>query len=171
MRWLQRRISRRKTSGSRRSRIWTPDKDLAQCVRGDRVVQIDRPTQEDSRCDGVREKFGVDPALIPDFLALVGDAADGYPGIAGIGPMTAAQLLNRYGGSKSFPRTFSGNSALSRFSSKNSRRCAQMRRFSRKSRRCGGAGTTPAFAAWADRMEAPRLLERCEKAAADDFAL
>jgi hypothetical protein len=58
--------------------IWTPDKDLAQCVRGDHVVQVDRRTQKIRDAGGVREKFGVEPDLIPDFLALVGDAADGY---------------------------------------------------------------------------------------------
>src|SRR6202158_5526797 len=83
--------------------IWTPDKDLAQCVRGDRVVQVDRVRKKIRDAKGVREKFGVDPGLIPDFLALVGDAADGYPGIAGIGAVTAAQLLNRYGGIEDFP--------------------------------------------------------------------
>jgi 5'-3' exonuclease len=83
--------------------IWTPDKDLAQCVRGDRVVQVDRRGRKILTADGVRAKFGVDPLLIPDFLALVGDAADGYPGISGIGPATAAQLLNRYGAIESFP--------------------------------------------------------------------
>src|SRR5216110_3977375 len=77
--------------------IWSPDKDLAQCVRGDRVVQVDRKGQKVRNADGVREKFGVEPGLIPDFLALVGDAADGYPGITGIGAVTAARLLNRHG--------------------------------------------------------------------------
>src|SRR5262249_24781543 len=57
--------------------IWTPDKDLAQCVEGDRVVQIERRSQKIRNADGVREKFGVPPALIPDYLALVGDSADG----------------------------------------------------------------------------------------------
>lgn len=83
--------------------IWTPDKDLAQCVRGDRVVQIDRKTQAVRDEDGVRKKFGVPPSLIPDYLALVGDSADGYPGIAGIGPTTAARLLNRHGPIEAFP--------------------------------------------------------------------
>ena len=83
--------------------IWTPDKDLAQCVRGDRVVQVDRKTGKIRDAAAVREKFGVDPVLIPDFLALVGDAADGYPGVAGIGPTTAARLLNRYGPLEDFP--------------------------------------------------------------------
>ena len=83
--------------------IWTPDKDLAQCVRGDRVVQVDRRSQVVRDADGVRAKFGVEPALIPDFLALVGDAADGYPGIPGIGRITAARLLNRHGAIERFP--------------------------------------------------------------------
>src|SRR5262245_26232404 len=77
--------------------IWANDKDLAQCVRGNRVVQMDRRANSIRDADGVRAKFGVEPLLIPDFLALVGDAQDGYPGIAGIGRATAAQLLNRYG--------------------------------------------------------------------------
>lgn len=83
--------------------IWTPDKDLAQCVRGDRVVQIDRRTTAVRNADGVRAKFGVNPELIPDYLALVGDSADGYPGIAGIGPKGAAAMLARYGAIESFP--------------------------------------------------------------------
>jgi 5'-3' exonuclease len=83
--------------------IWTPDKDLAQCVRGDEVVQVDRRTKTIRNASGVREKFGVEPRLIPDFLALVGDAADGYPGLAGIGRTTAARLLNRYGILEGFP--------------------------------------------------------------------
>ena len=65
--------------------IWTPDKDLAQCVRNTRVVQIDDRRKIIRDAAGIREKFGVDPPLIPDLLALVGDAADGYPGIPGIG--------------------------------------------------------------------------------------
>lgn len=83
--------------------IWTPDKDLAQCVHGDRVVQVDRRSQKIRNAAGVKEKFGVEPVLIPDFLALVGDAADGYPGIAGIGRIRAARLLNRYGRIEDFP--------------------------------------------------------------------
>ncbi|MGB6521201.1 MAG: 5'-3' exonuclease H3TH domain-containing protein [Candidatus Cybelea sp.] len=83
--------------------IWTPDKDLSQCVRGDRVVQVDRRTKVIRDADGVRAKFGVDPELIPDYLALVGDSADGYPGIPGIGPKGAAALLTRYGAIEQFP--------------------------------------------------------------------
>jgi len=70
--------------------IWTPDKDLAQCVRDDRVVQIDRRAGAIRNADEVKKRFGVDPRLIPDFLALVGDSADGYPGIPGIGKIGAA---------------------------------------------------------------------------------
>src|SRR5882757_8555142 len=83
--------------------IWTPDKDLAQCVRGTRVVQIDGRRKTIRDAAGIREKFGVSPQLIPDLLALVGDAADGYPGIPGIGARTAAQLLNRHGQIENFP--------------------------------------------------------------------
>jgi 5'-3' exonuclease len=83
--------------------IWTPDKDLAQCVEDDRVVQVDRKSNAIRNADGVRAKFGVSPALIPDYLALVGDSADGYPGIAGIGPKGAASLLTRFGPIEEFP--------------------------------------------------------------------
>jgi 5'-3' exonuclease len=83
--------------------IWTPDKDLAQCVRGDRVVQVDRKSKAIRNADAVRAKFGVTPELIPDYLALVGDSADGYPGIAGIGAKGAASLIARYGRIEDFP--------------------------------------------------------------------
>ena len=89
--------------------IWTPDKDLAQCVRDDRVVQVDHKGKGIRNADGVREKFGVDPVQIPDFLALVGDAADGYPGIRGIGAVSAAQLLKRHGSIENFPPTVLGD--------------------------------------------------------------
>lgn len=83
--------------------IWTPDKDLAQCVVDDRVVQADRRRNELRDDAAVVAKFGVAPKLIPDYLALVGDAADGYPGIAGWGTKTAARLINRYGPLEDFP--------------------------------------------------------------------
>ncbi|HEX3070790.1 MAG TPA: 5'-3' exonuclease H3TH domain-containing protein [Thermoanaerobaculia bacterium] len=83
--------------------IWTPDKDLAQCVVDDRVVQVDRKSGQIRDDAGVRAKFGVAPALIPDYLALVGDAADGYPGIPRIGAKTAADLIKRYGPIEKFP--------------------------------------------------------------------
>src|SRR5262249_25248147 len=90
--------------------IWTPDKDLAQCVRGDRVVQVDRRTKKIRDAVAVRATFGVEPQLIPDFLALVGDAADGYPGVAGIGGVTAARLIGKYGALESFPSEVLGES-------------------------------------------------------------
>lgn len=83
--------------------IWTPDKDLAQCVSGDRVVQMDRRAKAIRDENEIRKKFGVSPSLIPDYLALVGDTADGYPGIPGIGKSGAARLLNKYGPITDFP--------------------------------------------------------------------
>ncbi|MFN2499523.1 MAG: 5'-3' exonuclease H3TH domain-containing protein [Pyrinomonadaceae bacterium] len=83
--------------------IWTPDKDLAQCVTGDRVVQIDRRKNEIRDEQAIRAKFGVAPEFIADYLALVGDSADGYPGIAGLGAKTAATLINRHGHIEQFP--------------------------------------------------------------------
>jgi len=88
--------------------IWTPDKDLAQCVIDDYVVQIDRRANAIRGADAVRKKFGVPPSLIPDFLALVGDSADGYPGIAGIGKIGAARLLNEYGPIEDLPQKVLG---------------------------------------------------------------
>ena len=76
--------------------VCSPDKDLAQCVRGDRIVQLDRRTREVRDEGGVRQKFGVLPASIPDWLALVGDSADGYPGLPGWGTKSAATVLARY---------------------------------------------------------------------------
>ena len=83
--------------------IWANDKDLAQCVREGRVVQMIRRSGEIRDAEGVRKKFGVGPGLIPDYLALVGDAQDGYPGVRGIGPATASRLLDRYGPIEEFP--------------------------------------------------------------------
>lgn len=83
--------------------IWTPDKDLAQCVSGERVVQIDRRSGVIRDADGVVAKFGVAPDFIADYLALVGDSADGYPGIPGLGAKTAATLIKRHGHIEEFP--------------------------------------------------------------------
>jgi 5'-3' exonuclease len=83
--------------------ICTPDKDLAQCVRGTRVVQLDRRTRVIRDESGVAEKFGVPPASIPDYLALVGDAADGYPGLRGWGAKSTAAVLAKFGHLESIP--------------------------------------------------------------------
>src|SRR6266481_712808 len=145
--------------------IWTPDKDLAQCVRGTRVVQIDGRRKTIRDAAAIREKFGVSPQLIPDLLALVGDAADGYPGIPGIGAQTAAQLLNRYGQIENFPSTILGEQGDLALLFKKLATLRTNAPLFKKVETLRWRGATPAFAAWADRMEAPRLLERCEKAA------
>lgn len=88
--------------------IWTPDKDLAQCVREDRIVQIDRRAKAIRDAKAIRYKYGVDPPYIPDFLALVGDSADGYPGISGIGKISAAKLVNQFGPLENFPTNILG---------------------------------------------------------------
>jgi 5'-3' exonuclease len=147
--------------------IWTPDKDLAQCVRGTRVVQIDGRRKTIRDAAGIREKFGVDPPLIPDLLALVGDAADGYPGIPGIGARTAAQLLNRYGPIEKFPSNILGQQRDLALLFKNLATLRADAPLFKNSETLRWRSATPGFAAWADRMEAPRLLERCEKAASD----
>ena len=83
--------------------ICTPDKDLAQCVRGTRVVQLNRRTRVTLDEAGVVKKFGVPPTSIPDYLALVGDAADGYPGLAGWGAKSSAAVLARFGTLEAIP--------------------------------------------------------------------
>ena len=83
--------------------IVTPDKDLGQCVRGDRVVQFDRRKREIIDADGVRAKFGVGPESIPDYLGLVGDTADGFPGLPGWGAKSASAVLARYGHIEDIP--------------------------------------------------------------------
>ena len=140
--------------------IWTPDKDLAQCVRGDRVVQMDRRSQKIRDAAGVREKFGVEPALIPDFLALVGDAADGYPGIAKIGSVSAARLLNKHGIIENFPATVLGDSRDLALLFK---RLAMLRTDAPlfgNVNELRWRGPTHAFAACVKRLGEPRLLQR-----------
>jgi len=145
--------------------IWTPDKDLAQCVRDDRVVQVDRRGKAIRDAAGVRAKFGVDPELIPDWLALVGDAADGYPGIAGIGAVGAARLLNRYGPIEAFAPALLGERQERALLFK---RLATLRtdaKLFRSVETLRWRGPTPAFAAWTERAAAPRLLDRSRAAA------
>lgn len=83
--------------------IWTPDKDLGQCVVGQRVVQVDQKSGKIRDAEGVRQKFGVPPESIPDYLALVGDAADGYPGLPGFGAKSAAAVLAQFGHIENIP--------------------------------------------------------------------
>jgi 5'-3' exonuclease len=145
--------------------IWTPDKDLAQCVRAQRIVQIDGRRKIVRDAAGIREKFGVDPPAIPDLLALVGDAADGYPGIAGIGAKGAARLLNLYGKIENFPPDVLGDQRDLALLFKKLATLRTDAPLFKKVATLRWRGATPAFAEWAKRMEAPRLLERCEKAA------
>jgi 5'-3' exonuclease len=84
--------------------IYSPDKDLAQCVQGKRVVQVDRKNKIEIDETAVREKFGVGPQSIPDYLALVGDSADGFPGLKGWGAKSASQVLAKYNNLESIPR-------------------------------------------------------------------
>ncbi|HTD70064.1 MAG TPA: 5'-3' exonuclease H3TH domain-containing protein [Gemmatimonadales bacterium] len=144
--------------------IWTPDKDLAQCVRDDRVVQVDRRGQKIRNAAGVREKFGVEPALIPDFLALVGDAQDGYPGIPRIGAVTAARLLNQYGNIEEFPPAVLGDSRDLALLFKNLATLRTDAALFRNVDELEWHGPTSAFAAYADRLGDARLLERGRKA-------
>jgi 5'-3' exonuclease len=144
--------------------IWTPDKDLAQCVRGDRVVQVDRRSQKTRNAEGVREKFGVEPGLIPDFLALVGDAADGYPGIPGIGPMTAARLLNRHGIIEKFPSTLLGDRRELALLFKDLATLRSNTPLFDDVQELRWRGPTHLFAACVEHLGAARLLERSLKA-------
>ena len=150
--------------------IWTPDKDLAQCVRGDRVVQVDRRSQKIRDAEGVREKFGVGPTLIPDFLALVGDAADGYPGIPGIGPVTAARLLNQHGPIEEFPPAVLGESRALALRFKDLATLRTDAPLFRNAAELAWSGPSPAFAAWTTRLGDARLLERARKAPVGDPA-
>jgi 5'-3' exonuclease len=145
--------------------VWTPDKDLAQCVRGERVLQVDRKANKIRTASDVREKFGVEPALIPDYLALVGDAADGYPGIAGIGAVTAARLLNEYGTIESFPDKVLGAKREQALLFKQLATLRTDAPLFRNVDELRWQGPTAGFAAWAEKIGAPKLVERAEAVA------
>jgi 5'-3' exonuclease len=144
--------------------IWTPDKDLAQCVVGERVVQVDRRARKIRGAEGVREKFGVEPVLIPDFLALVGDAADGYPGIPGIGSTTAARLLNRYGPIEDFPDTVLGTGWELALLFKNLATLRSNEPLFQDVDALRWLGATPGFATYGEIPGGARIMERCRKA-------
>jgi 5'-3' exonuclease len=153
--------------------ICTPDKDLAQCVRGTRVVQLDRRRRITRDEGGVTAKFGVPPASIPDFLALVGDAADGYPGLPGWGPKSSAAVLSRYGSLEHIPddwRTWGVNAAspaaLAMTLARERKRAFLFRelatlrtdlRLFESVEDLRWTGPTPAFAALAARLDAASL--------------
>ena len=162
--------------------IWTPDKDLAQCVRADRVVQIDRRSGQIRDADGVRTRFGVNPESIPDYLALVGDSADGYPGIPGFGAKTAAALLAKFGHIEEIPADGSewranvyNSGTLAR--TLHEQRALAMRFKVLATLRTDAplfnaaaalrwTGPTASFPEWADRVGAPDLVRRAAGALA-----
>ncbi len=145
--------------------IWANDKDLAQCVVADRVVQMDRRGGEIRDASGVRSKFGVEPALIPDYLALVGDAQDGYPGIAGIGAVSAARLLNQYGPIETFPPEVLREQRDRALLFKDLATLRADAPLFGSVDQLEWRGPTAAFAGWAERIGDPRLVARCAELA------
>jgi 5'-3' exonuclease len=144
--------------------IWTPDKDLAQCVRGDRIVQVDRKSHAIRNAQSVQAKFGVSPERIPDYLALVGDAADGYPGISGIGAKGAAGLINRFGRIEDFPQEILGErQSLALLFKKLATLKDDAPLFS-DVQTLKWQGAAKDFAATASKLGDARLIERAEKA-------
>ena len=146
--------------------IWANDKDLAQCVRGDRVVQIIRKGMQVRNADGVRAKFGVGPELVADYLALVGDAQDGYPGIRGIGASTAASLLNKYGPIESFPDTVLADNRDNALLFKNLATLRTDAALFSSVDQLEWKGVTPAFAEWPQKMDDKRIEARAQNARA-----
>jgi 5'-3' exonuclease len=145
--------------------IWANDKDLAQCVQGNRVVQVDRKAKEIRDAEAVRGKFGVVPALIPDLLALVGDAQDGYPGIAGIGKVGAARMLNRYGPIEAFPENVLGKERERALLFKLLATLRTDAPVFRDVEELRWQGPTERFATWEARLADKRLMERSATAA------
>lgn len=144
--------------------IWTVDKDLAQCVRDDDIVQIDRKSNEIRDAQGVRKKFGVEPQQIPDFLALVGDSADGYPGLAGIGKVGAARLIDKYGVLENFPdEAFGERRDLALLFKKLATLRTDAKLFANVDE-LQWRGPTEEFAAEATRLGSEKLLARANKA-------
>jgi len=163
--------------------ICTPDKDLGQCVVGDRVVQLDRRKEVVFDEAGVLEKMGVPPAAVADYLALVGDSADGFPGLAGWGAKSAAAVLQRFGSIEAVPDSADDWDGLTvRGAAKLAATLAGDRELAMLFRHIAtvvtdvpGIGTvddlawtgpTDSFAAVAERLEAPRLVARAQEAAA-----
>jgi 5'-3' exonuclease len=160
--------------------LCTPDKDLAQCVRGDRVVQLDRRTRELRNESAVRQKFGVPPVSIPDWLALVGDSADGYPGLPGWGAVSAATVLACYGRLEHIPKLATEWAVSVRGALRLAMTLAEQRERALLFRELAtlradapiGAdvdalrwtGPRAEFAAWSERLSAPTLHERALKA-------
>jgi 5'-3' exonuclease len=161
--------------------IWTPDKDLAQCVVDQRVVQVDRKSGHIRDADGVVAKFGVPPASIPDYLALVGDSADGYPGLEGWGAKSAAGVLARFGHLEAIPENPAewragvyNSGTLSQTLNQNRELVLLFRTLARLRTDADlftdvdairWRGPTDSFAEFTSRMNAPDLLRRASLAA------
>jgi 5'-3' exonuclease len=161
--------------------VCTPDKDLAQCVRGDRVVQLDRRTREMRNESGVQQKFGVAPESIPDWLALVGDKADGFPGLPGWGARSAATVLARYRHLEDIPKqaarwglSMRGTERLAAILVEQWERALLFRRLATLRADApigvdvdalGWKGPRAEFSDWARRCGAPALHERAVKLA------
>jgi 5'-3' exonuclease len=162
--------------------ICTPDKDLAQCVRGNRVVQLDRRANLLRDEAGVREKYGVPPESIPDWLALVGDSSDGYPGLPGWGPKSAATVLSAYGHLERIPERGMDWSVKVSGAMRLAATLAEQREQARLFRRLAclrtdapvsstvdallWQGPGPSFAEWCARLGTPQLSERATRLAA-----
>jgi 5'-3' exonuclease len=146
--------------------IWTPDKDLGQCVFDDRIVQVDRRNKSIRNAAGVKAKFGVPPALIPDYLALVGDSADGYPGISGIGPKGAVSLIERYGRIEDFPPQILGERQAPALLFKQLATLRTDAPLFTDVDALRWRGPTDSFAACGERLGDPRLVPRAQAAAA-----
>jgi 5'-3' exonuclease len=162
--------------------LCTPDKDLAQCVRGDRIVQLDRRTREVRDESAVRKRFGVLPGSIPDWLALVGDSADGYPGLPGWGKTSASAVLALYRHLEHIPERAAEWGVSVRGAIRLAETLAGQQERARLFRELATlrldapvgtsvdalcwTGPRAEFAAWAERLGAPALHERAEALAA-----
>ena len=162
--------------------VCTPDKDLAQCVRGTRIVQLDRRTREVRDEPAVRAKFGVLPATIPDWLALVGDSADGYPGLPGWGSRSAAAVLARYEHLERIPKLAGDWDVAVRGALRLATTLAEQREQALLFRTLATlradapigvdvdglwwSGPRADFGAWAERLGAPALVDRAGRLAA-----
>ena len=162
--------------------VCTPDKDLAQCVRSDRIVQLDRRTREVRDESGVGKKFGVPPTSIPDWLALVGDSADGFPGLPGWGAKSAATVLARYGHLEHIPKLAAEWDVAVRGAMRLATTLVEQREQALLFRELatlradapihadvdalGWRGPRAGFAAWSERLGTPSLHERASTLAA-----
>lgn len=140
--------------------IWTPDKDLAQCVREDHVVQIDRRAGAIRDAKAIQLKYGVIPPLIPDLLALVGDTADGYPGISGIGKLGAAKLINQFGPIESFPKDILSGKREQALLFKQLATLRTDAKLFKNVDELRWRGATEAFKIFTTKIDEPKLLER-----------